>query len=394
MSRRRGRVSGGRRATPSAAVPRPGIGRLGRALTWAGSLGAIALTAHSFVNLRAVRVPPDDPEPVAERVSVLLPVRDEATQVGDCLAALLDQLGVPDLEILVLDDQSGDGTADTVRRVAAADPRVRLLQGTPPPPGWLGKPHACHQVAQAATGSVLVFLDADVRLAPHALAATVDLLRSADLDLVSPYPRQLAETVAERLLQPLLTWSWLTTLPVMLVERSARESLSAANGQLIAVDAAAYRAAGGHEAVRDRVLDDIGLMRAVKRSGGRAGVADGSRVALCRMYTDWSQVRDGYGKSLWEAFGSPAGAAGVIAGMTVLYVVPPAAALRGSLMGLAGYAAAAVGRYVIAERTGGRSMPDCLTHPASVVLLGWLTADSFRRHRRGSLSWKGRQLPG
>jgi hypothetical protein len=393
VSRLAERAARGGRATPSA-VTRPLGGRLGRALTWAGSIGAVALTAHSLVNLRAVRVPPDEPEPVTERVSVLLPVRDEATRVGGCLTALLDQLAVPDLEILVLDDRSTDGTADVVRRVAAVDPRVRLLQGEPPPQAWLGKPHACHQLAQAATGSVLVFLDADVRLAPHALAATVGLLRGADLDLVSPYPRQLAETTSERLLQPLLTWSWLTTLPVALVERSSRESLSAANGQLIAVDAAAYRASGGHAVVRDRVLDDIGLMRAVKRSGGRAGVADGSRVALCRMYTDWSQVRDGYGKSLWEAFGSPAGAAGVMAGLAVLYVVPPVAALRGSWMGLAGYAAAAVGRYAIAERTGGRSMPDCLAHPASVVLLGWLTADSFRRHRRGSLSWKGRRLPG
>lgn len=366
---------------------------LGRTLTWAGSLGAIALTAHSFVNLRKVRAPDPEPEPVAERVSVLLPVRDEETRVGGCLNDLLDQLGVPDLEILVLDDQSGDGTVESVRRAAAGDSRVRLLHGVPLPPGWLGKPHACHQLAAAATGSVLVFLDADVRLAPQALAAAVGLLRDAKLDLVSPYPRQLAEAVSERLLQPLLAWSWLTTLPVNLVERSSRESLSAANGQLIAVDATAYRAAGGHEAVRDRVLDDIGLMRAVKRSGGRAGVADGSRIAHCRMYTRWSQVRDGYGKSLWEAFGSPAGAAGVMAGLAVVYVIPPAAALRGSLVGLAGYAAAAVGRYAVAERTGGRSMPDCLTHPASVVLLGWLTADSWRRHRRGSLSWKGRRLP-
>jgi hypothetical protein len=380
--------------TPSAGVPGSRSARLGRALTWVGSLGAIALTAHSFANLRAVRVPADDPEPVAERVSVLLPVRDEADRVGDCLADLLDQLGVPDLEILVLDDQSTDGTADVVRRAVADDPRVQLLPGVPPPPGWLGKPHACQQLAATATGSVLVFVDADVRLAPQALAATVGLLRGARLDLVSPYPRQLAETASERLLQPLLAWSWLTTLPVALVERSARESLTAANGQLIAVDAAAYRAAGGHEAVRDRVLDDIGLMRAVKRSGGRAGVADGSRVAQCRMYTNWAQVRDGYGKSLWEAFGSPAGATGVMAGLTVLYVIPPAAALRGSLVGLAGYTAAAVGRYVVAERTGGRSMPDCLAHPVSVVLLGWLTADSWRRHRHGSLSWKGRRLPG
>jgi hypothetical protein len=375
-------------------LPLEAVRRTAHALTWIGSLGAAGLTAHSLANLRAVRVPAADPDPVGERVSVLLPVRDAAERVGDCLTGLLDQLGVPDLEILVLDDRSTDGTADAVREVAGGDPRVRLLTGATPPPGWLSRPYACRQLADAATGSVLVFLDADVRLAPQALAAAVGLLRDGDLDLISPYPRQVAETVAERLLQPLLAWSWLTTLPVVLVERSRRESLAAANGQLIAVDTAAYRAAGGHAAVRDRVLDDLALMRAVKRSGGRASVADGSRIARCRRYTNWSQVRDGYTASLWEALGSPTRAAGVMAGLAVLYVVPPVAALRGSSVGLAGYLAAAAGRYVIAERTGGRSMPDCLTHPASVVLLGWLTADSWRRHRRGSPTGKGRRLPG
>lgn len=357
-------------------------GLLPRALTWTGSLAAIALTAHSLVNLRAVRVPADEPAPVAERVSVLLPVRDAAGQVGDLLTDLMDQLEVPDLEILVLADRSSDATAEAVCRFAEADPRVRLIAGREPPPEWLGKPHACHQLAAAATGSVLVFLDVGVRLAPHALAAVVGLLREANLDLVSPWPRQLAETAAERLLQPLLTWSWLTMLPVSLIERSPRESLSAANGQFIAVDAVAYRMAGGHAAVRDRTLDGIGLMRAMKRSGGRAGVAEGSRIARRRMYTGWSQVRDGYAKSLRDAFGSPGAAVGVMAGLTVLYVVPPVAAIHGSLIGWAGYAAAAIGRYAVAERTGGRSMPDCLAHPASVVLLGWLTADSWWRHRR------------
>jgi hypothetical protein len=368
-----------------APLPLQAVRRAAHALTWVGTLGAAVLTAQGLANLRAVRVPAAEPDPVGERVSVLLPVRDDAERVGKCLTDLLDQVGVPDLEILVLDEESTDGTAAAVHAAAAGDPRVRLLTGATPPPGWRDKPHACHRLADAATGSVLVFLDAGVRLAPQALAGAVGLLRDGGLDLVSPYPRQLAETATERLLQPLLTWSWLTALPVPLVERSRRESFAAASGQLIAVDAAAYRAAGGHAAARDRVLDDLALMRAVKRSGGRAAVADGSRIAGCRMYTSWSQVRDGYATSLWEAFGSPAGAAGVMAGLAVLYVVPPVAALRGSSVGLAGYLAAVAGRYVIAERTGGRSMPDCLAHPASVVLLGWLTADSWRRHRRGSM---------
>ncbi|HVN11916.1 MAG TPA: glycosyltransferase family A protein [Kineosporiaceae bacterium] len=369
------------------------MSRIWRTLTWIGSAGAIAATAHTFANLSALRRPVDDPAPVPERVSVLIPARDEAARIGTCLASVRDQVSVPDLEILVLDDGSSDGTAEAALRAARKDPRVRILTGDPLPDGWLGKPHACDQLARAATGTVLVFLDADVVLAPQAVAATVQLLRAAALDLVSPYPRQLAESWSERLVQPLLQWSWLTFLPLGRAEGSPRPSVSAGNGQLLAVDAEIYRRVGGHRAVRTEVLDDVALVRTVKAGGGRGGVVDGTGLATCRMYRSWPELRDGYDKSLWAAFGSPAGAAAVVAGLGVLYVVPAVAALRGSLIGLVGYGAAVTGRYVVAERTGGRSLPDSLAHPASVALLGVLTGRSWLGHRQGTLQWKGRPVP-
>jgi len=369
------------------------VSRAWRRLTRVGSVGAAVLTAHTLLNLRALRVPDDDPPQAAEKVSVLLPVRDEERRVRGCLTTLLEQIRVPDLEVLVLDDGSRDGTAAVVRQVAAGDPRVRLLTGEDDvPAGWLGKTWACHRLAGEAGGSVLVFVDADVRLAPHALAAAVTLLRGSGLDLVSPYPRQLAATLGERLVQPLLQWSWLSTLPLAAAERSGRPSLSAANGQFLTVDAATYRRAGGHAAVRGEVLDDVALLRAIKRAGGRGVVVDGTHLATCRMYEDWPELREGYTKSLWSAFGSPQGAAVVVAGLAVCYVVPPIAALRGSLTGFGGYVAAVVGRYAVAERTGGRSMPDSLAHPASVVVFGWLTARSWRARLRGELTWRGRRL--
>lgn len=363
-----------------------------RALTWAGSIGSAALTLHTVVNLRSLRTPLTEPPEVTERVSLLLPVRNEAVHIEGCLARLLMQVGVPNLQILVLDDESTDGTADLARRFAEDDERVRVIDGTGPPEGWLGKPHACAELAAAADGDVLVFVDADVRLAPHAVAAAVGLLRSAPLDLISPYPRQLTDSLAERLVQPLLPWSWLTTLPLALAERSREPSLSAANGQFLVVDAHAYRRAGGHAAVRDAVLEDLELARAVKARGGTATVADGTTLATCRMYDGWPALRDGYAKSLWAAFGSRRAALAVAGALSVLYVVPPAAALRGSRVGLAGYAAAVAGRYLVAERTGGRSLPDALAHPASIVVFEWLTARSWLLRGRGELTWKGRPL--
>jgi hypothetical protein len=357
-----------------------------RGLVAAGSALAAAGTVHGAVNAALLRRPDPTARAGAERVSVLIPMRDEAARVRDCLAAVLAQNGVA--EVLVLDDGSTDGTAELARAAG-----VRAIGGRPLPPGWLGKPHACQQLADAAdpASDVLVFLDADVLLEPGAIAATVALLR--ELDLVCPYPRQVARTAAERLVQPLLQWSWLTFLPLRLAERSPRPSLSAANGQLLAVRRAAYDRAGGHAAVRAEVVEDVALVRAVKRAGGRGGVADGTALAECRMYAGWPELRDGYTKSLWSAFGSPAGAAGSIGLLALAYLVPPLAALAGSKTGLAGYAAGVTGRVLAARRTGGRAWPDALAHPASVAAFGWLTARSLRGHRAGTLAWKGRRLP-
>ncbi|MFI0795541.1 glycosyltransferase [Micromonospora rubida] len=365
--------------------------------------GVAALTAHSWINAtRWLRRPADGPVRAAETVAVLLPLRDEAARVTPCLRALLAQRGVPDLRIVVLDDGSADGTADVVRAVAGADPRVTLLTGVAPPPGWLGKPHACHQLATRAdpAATVLAFVDADVVLTPYAVAAAVAELRAARVTLLSPYPRIVVATAADRLVQPLLQWLWLTFLPLRAMERSPRPSLAAAGGQFLVADRAGYDAAGGHAAVRARVLEDIELARAVKRSGGRIALADGSRLAACRMYDDWPQLRDGYTKSLWATFGHPGAAAAVLSLLLLLYAAPPLIALVALLAGAPavaalaslGYLLGAAGRVVSARATGGRWWPDALGHPVSVVVLGWLTLRSYHLRKRRRLSWRGRPV--
>jgi len=364
-------------------------GRTVRVLAGLSVAGAV----HAAVNMALLRRPPADPPQVRRPVTVVLPVRNEADQVGDCLAALLDQRGVDDLTVVVVDDGSTDGTGDVVR--AAGDPRVRLVDAGRPPPGWLGKPHACAVGAAAAPDAgVLAFVDADVRLFPDALAGAVAVLERHGLDLVSPWPRPVAHGLAERLVQPLVPWLWATTLPVRLAERSPRPSLAAATGQFLVLDRAAYQRAGGHGAVRGEVLEDIALLRAVKRAGGRGGPVDGSRLASCRMYDGWPALRDGYAKSMWGAVGgSPVASTAAAAVLTAVWVVPVAAALRGSRAGLAGYAAGVAGRAVTAATTGSRVWPDVLAHPLSMVLLDVLMLRSVIGHRRGTLSWRGRPLP-
>ncbi len=356
---------------------------------------SLAGTAHAAVNAVLLRRPPGAPPPVDRPVTVVVPVRDEERRVTGCLEALLDQRGVPDLRIVVVDDGSTDRTAELVR--AVGDPRLRLVSAGALPDGWLGKPRACAVGAAAAPprigDDVIVFVDADVRLNPDALASAVALLESSGLDLVSPWPRPLTRGLAEHLVQPLAPWLWLTTLPLRLAERSGRPSLAAANGQFLVVRRAAYDRAGGHAAVRAEVLEDLALLRAVKRAGGSGGPVDGSSLASCRMYDSWPQLREGYRKSLWAAVGGSAAASTAAAGvLTAVYVVPPLAALRGSRWGLLGYASGVAGRAVAAAVTGGRVWPDALAHPASVVLLDVLMAGSVVGRRRGTLTWRGRPL--
>ncbi|MFY1577804.1 glycosyltransferase [Verrucosispora sp. WMMD703] len=366
-------------------------------------LGVTVLTAHTVVNAgRWLRRPTDRPVEISETVAVLLPLRDEADRVTPCLRALLAQRGVPRLRVVVLDDGSVDGTAEVVRAVVADDPRVTLLTGVNPPPGWLGKPHACWQLATRVEDptDALVFVDADVVLEPYAVAAAVTELRAAGATLLSPYPRIVVRTAADRLVQPLLQWLWLTFLPLRAMERSPRPSLAAAGGQFLVVDRTGYLRAGGHAAVADKVLEDIELGRAVKRAGGRIALADGSRLASCRMYEDWPQLRDGYTKSLWASFGHPSAAAVVLTVLLALYTAPPLVAVAALLAGaptvagvaVGAYLAGVAGRMVSARATGGRAWPDALGHPVSVAVLGWLTLRSYHLRKRRRLSWRGRPV--
>ncbi len=354
---------------------------------------SIALAAQALANARRLRVAPAaDPHSLeGERISVLLPLRDEAHRVMPCLRSLTNQVGLDEaeaVEFLVLDDDSHDHTAELVEAVSSHEPLLRLISGEGgPAPGFLGKPWACARLAAAADpkASVLIFLDADVVLAPEAITRTVTLLRQSGLDFVSPYPRQLVGSRAERLTQPLLQWSWMTLVPLRFAEHARHPSLALANGQLLAVDAERYAAAGGHDSagVRDHVLDDLALARRLRRSGASGGMTDGTAIAVCRMYDGWPELRDGYRKSLWAAAGgSPAISLGQLAFLSWLYLVPDPIC----------YAAGVASRVIAARRTGGRVLPDALLHPVSVALLTGLTVQSWYGRLTGRLRWKGRPI--
>jgi hypothetical protein len=286
-----------------------------------------------------------------------------------------------------------------VRDLAADDRRVRLVQGAPLPAGWNGKQHACHQLATAARHPVLLFVDADVRLAPDAAARLQGEMKARDLALVSGFPRQVTGSLGEALVIPQIMVILLGYLPFAFARRQATDPRFAAGcGQLMMVTAEAYARAGGHAAFRRLMHDGLNLPRNVRRSGGRTDIVDATPLAACRMYEAWPrplgrlhQERDrGHGDAPRAAGldGAPrrracaalGAAARVAAGGSGLAATLSAAAI----------AAVLLPRALLALRLR-QPATSVLLHPVGVAITLAIQYAAFTRARRGGRAvWRGR----
>jgi glycosyltransferase involved in cell wall biosynthesis len=238
-------------------------------------------------------------------VSVLIPARNEERVIAASLESLLASRGV-EIEIVVLDDASTDRTAEIVRGFAEKDARVRLRTSAPLPRGWNGKQHACYSLAAAARSEILCFLDADVRLAPEALASMAAFLRSSGSDLVSGFPRQETDSPLECLLLPLIHFVLLSYLPLAGMRALSASGFAAGCGQFLMVSRDAYRKSGGHAEIRTTMHDGLLLPQLFRRHGLRTDIADLTHLATCRMYHNASEVWRGLAKNATEGMASPA----------------------------------------------------------------------------------------
>lgn len=263
-------------------------------------VGILLLIALS--NLLALRRLKRYPVPMRfPRVSVLIPVRNEQAVIGDCLRSLLAQ-DYSDFEILVLDDGSVDGTAELLAELDHAHDRLRVLTGRPLPEGWLGKHWACQQLAEAASGELLLFTDADTLHHPQMLQAGVAALCAERADLLSGFLRQRLLTWGERLTIPAVFWCFFSFLPIALARRVRAPGLSLTNGQWMFFRRTAYEAVGGHAAVRTSPIDDIALGRRVKEHRLRWRVVDAGELVCCRMYPGFRGALEGFTKNLFAVF--------------------------------------------------------------------------------------------
>jgi len=238
-------------------------------------------------------------------VSVLVPARNEAAAIEPCVRAILASRDV-DLEVVVLDDASTDGTDAIVQQLASKDARVRLVHGRPLPSGWCGKQHACAQLAEAASHDTWMFLDTDVRLSPDAVRRCMAFLDASRASLVSGFPRQVTGSFLEWLLLPLIHFVLLGFLPIARSRIDNSPGLAAGCGQLFVTRRDDYLRAGGHMAIRASLHDGIKLPRAFRRAGLCTDIFDATDIASCRMYTRSLDVWKGLSKNATEGIGSPA----------------------------------------------------------------------------------------
>jgi chlorobactene glucosyltransferase len=303
--------------------------------TFAGLIWA--LPALGVVRMMRQQPHVRDAKPVDDiPLSIIIPARNEA----ETLPILLDSLSKStygQLEIIVVDDRSTDGTREVAAGFAERFPQIRVIDGEPLPHGWFGKPWACHQGSAAATGRLLLFTDADTCHWPELHRQAVGTLIEQRADLLTLTSTQLCETFWERVLMPQIWYLLGTRYAPAAVNRARYPWQMVANGQFIMVKAETYRAAGGHEAVRGEVAEDLAIAQHWFRSSLTCRMNWGDGMLSTRMYRSLAEMVEGWSKNLYlggrlsmpDSAILRAMAAPAVALSFVFWLVPPVAWLIG-----------------------------------------------------------------
>jgi chlorobactene glucosyltransferase len=282
------------------------------------------IAINLYLNLRSLRRPLTDvhlPEP-APFVSILVPARNEEVNIGACLESLLHQ-DYLNMEILVLDDNSNDGTADIVKQISTTDTRIKLFRGEPLAEGWAGKPFACYQLARKAKGDWLLFVDADTTHSRQMLRSVISLSLELKPSLLSGFPRQLATSLPQKIAIPVLYFIIFSWLPLWWLQYSKKSLPSLAIGQFLLFRTEDYWRMGGHQVVKSKILEDVWFGVETIRHGGRHITVDLSQVVSCNMYRTVGVMREGFIRWMYSVSTlSPVALVGLMATGYLLYLAP------------------------------------------------------------------------
>jgi glycosyltransferase involved in cell wall biosynthesis len=255
-----------------------------------------------FNSLSRLHLPVSRIETDLPMVSVLIPARDEESTLPQLLSDL-KECDYINLEIIVCDDHSSDGTVEILKVYQNGHSNFSYFTNEILPEGWVGKNFACYQLANRATGKYLLFLDADVRLTPDAISKAVTYASTNRVALLSVFPQQIMVTHGEWETVPLMNWILLSMLPLKAVRFPWFSSLSAANGQFMMFDTDVYRKNQWHKMVRKYNVEDILIARLMKKSKLRIAVLTGQNDIMCRMYSGRKEAIDGFSRNIHHYFG-------------------------------------------------------------------------------------------
>ena len=321
------------------------------------------------------------------RVSVIVPARDEERSIERTVRALLAQT-YPDLELIVVNDRSADATGAILARFAG----ITVLDNEEPPPGWLGKPWALHQGSLRATGELLLFVDADVIYQPGLVAEAVAYFETRDIALLSVFPALELRGFWEHVVMPHLAMFAFSFLPLWLGNRTriVRLAIGGGTGNLVRRDL--YLAAGGHEALRDAVIDDVGLARLMRREGHRTEVIRAEQSVSVRMYHGLREIVDGFTKNAFAAFGYSylVTLPGFVLA-AIVHLLPYGMAVMGNRVALLTVGVIALTRVILYRAIGYRLDNALFAHPLMIaVWLAILLRSIWRTGIRRRVHWRGR----
>jgi glycosyltransferase involved in cell wall biosynthesis len=241
--------------------------------------------------------------PFKGKVSILLPARNEEHNIGNLLDDLT-KMKNSNFEIIVFDDQSTDNTSAIVQKKANTDKRIKLIQSDGLPAQWLGKNHACYQLAKAAKGNYYLFADADVRLHGNVVENAVSYMENRQLGLLSVFPVQIQKTIGEKLTVPVMNYILLSLLPLIFVRISPFSSHSAANGQFMLFNALNYKKTQPHKVFKSSPVEDIAISGYYKKQKIKVACTTGESRIKCRMYSNYKEAVNGFSKNVFMFFGN------------------------------------------------------------------------------------------
>jgi chlorobactene glucosyltransferase len=336
------------------------------------------------------------------KVSIVVPARNEERAVAAAVGSQLAQ-DYPEFEVIVVNDRSTDGTGAILETLARGNPRLRVVAGSEPPPGWLGKPHTLWLGARAASGEILLFADADVRYDPRCLREAVSLLLEREADFLGLLPRLEAEGFWENVLLPFVIGAYYGG-PGLFANRRRPRWIALGGGAGNMIRRSAYEAIGGHEALKASVIDDVALALRTKLSGFRTCAARAEDRVAVRMYRGFREVCAGFTKNVAYAYQGWPGAIlfFLTAAWFVLSLVPPAflllafagvrAAPRDIALAAAGTALPILARLALAAAVGDPLWPS-FAHPIMAAVWAGIGCRSlYQRVVRRRLTWRGREF--